>query len=399
MQTTNSQPRTALPTFSPLGWYLHVPFCRHACPYCDFYKIELRDRPARDRIEFPALLAREHELLLEAHGDLAARPLASIYFGGGTPSTLSPPGVAGLLSALRSRHPSGEPEITLEANPENLTAKRCEAWRSAGITRLSIGVQSFALRDLERLERLHAPETIATAMRNARLAGFRNISLDLMFALPGQTPREWLANLQRALELEPEHLSFYGLTLHEGTPFFEEHRAGRLAPATDDAYAAMYLEGADLLSAAGFEHYEISNFARPGFRSVHNQRYWKAEDVTGLGPGAHSSLGTRRWFNPEDLGEWQAGVNAGRLPHSPAEQLAEDVLREEELFRRLRRCEGFTHGASEADARFFAWLETSSGAAAAKAGWIARDGGRAWLTPEGWLRSDALLLQMVKSPA
>lgn len=377
-----------------ISYYLHVPFCKHACPYCDFYKMELRDRPARERIDFPARLAREGRLLLDAHPEVAARPIASIYFGGGTPSVLGPRSVEDLIHDIRCMHPDAAraPEVTLEANPENLTAARCAAWREAGFDRLSIGVQSFHQRDLALLERLHAPEAIPRAVRNARDAGFRNLSLDLMFALPGQTLEEWRENLRRALELEPEHLSFYGLTIHERTPFHDLARAKRLALPDDDVQAEMYIEGCRALRDAGFEHYEISNFARTGHRSVHNQRYWMGDDVVGLGPGAHSSLGGLRWHNPDDIDAWKAAVDDGRLARSHPEQLQAEELHEELLFRGLRRIEGLGQELAGARALLDRWLRTEAGAAAVEQGWIVREGDRVRLTEEGWLRSDAILL-------
>lgn len=381
-----------------LGLYLHVPFCKHACPYCDFYKMELRERPARERLDYPAHLGAEHALLLDAHAELAARPLATIYFGGGTPSTLSPAGVAALIATLKARHGAGGAiEVTLEANPENLTPARCAAWRAAGVTRLSIGVQSFDDGDLVKLERLHGPRTIATAVANARAAGIDNLSLDLMFALPGQTRAAWLAGLRRALDLAPDHLSFYGLTIHEHTPFDDAHRAGALVLPAEDEQAAMYLEGAALLAAAGFEHYEISNFARPGRRSRHNTRYWSRAEVVGLGPGAHSSLGALRWNNPPDIDAWKAALEEQRLARTPPEALAPEAALDEALFCGLRRAEGFAldDGARPAARRFAVWLDSPTGRRALDAGWVARAGGRAWLTPAGWVRSDALLATMV----
>jgi oxygen-independent coproporphyrinogen-3 oxidase len=385
----------AAPT--PLGIYMHVPFCRHACPYCDFYKIELRERPARERLEFPALLRAEHQLLLEAHADLAARPLDTLYFGGGTPSTLSPPTVADLLSRLIESHGATPTlEITLEANPENLTPPRCKAWREAGITRLSIGAQAFQPRHLDRLERLHGPETITLAVTNARAAGIGNLSLDLMFALPGQTHDEWIESLAKVIDLAPDHISFYGLTLHEHTPFHAEAEAGTLVPLEDDVQAVMYLEGGRLLEEAGFEHYEISNFARPGFRSRHNQRYWTQQDVLGLGPGAHSNIGALRWRNPDDLDAWKGSLLAHQLPRMAPEVLDAQSTTDEALFRLLRRREGFSLNSNEASSRVFAaWLASPVGEHACAQGWIETDGTTARLTREGWLRSDALLLDMV----
>lgn len=410
-----------------LGLYLHVPFCKHACPYCDFYKMELRDRPARERLDYPQRLAAEHASLLDAHPELAVRPLATIYFGGGTPSTLSPPGVAALIALLKARHSvaiRGEQglqgrqgrqgpeqrqteqrqtdpdsiEVTLEANPENLTPARCAAWRAAGVTRLSIGVQSFDEADLVKLERLHGPRTIAAAVANARAAGIDNLSLDLMFALPGQTRGAWLDGLRRAVDLAPDHLSFYGLTIHEHTPFDDEARAGRLALPAEDDQAAMYLDGAALLDGAGFEHYEISNFARPGRHSRHNVRYWSRADVVGLGPGAHSSLGALRWNNPPDIDAWKGALADGRPPRTEPEVLPASAALDEALFCGLRRREGFALAgpdATPAARRFAQWLASPTGRRAVEEGWVATGGGRGWLTRAGWVRSDALLATMV----
>ena len=309
---------------------------------------------------------------------------------------LRPADVRRLIRTLLDRHDGSAPEITLEANPENLTPARCHAWRDAGITRLSIGVQSFQTKDLERLERLHTPELIPQVVENARLAGFENISLDLMFALPGQTLNEWRDNLRAAIALRPQHISFYGLTIHENTPFFDERRAGKLREIDDELQAEMYLWGSRFLRDEGFEHYEISNFAVPGFRSVHNQRYWNKDDVVGLGPGAHSNLGAWRWFNPDDLDGWREGLRAGSLPRAKPSQLDEEGDVEEELFRRLRRAEGFSSSGGGASPKlFFEWLDTGIGRQAENEGWIAREGKRARLTPEGWLRSDAILLSIL----
>lgn len=376
-----------------LGIYAHVPFCKHACPYCDFYKIELRDRPARARLDFPAQLGRELELALDAEPGLRARSLETIYFGGGTPTTLVPAAVGELIARIRACFaPNADvPEVTLEANPENLTEGRAAQWAAAGVTRLSIGVQSFAPEDLARLERLHRPETILDAVRHARDAGIRNISLDLMFALPGQTMAGWLANLRGALALEPEHLSFYGLTLHEGTPFWDEHRAGSLRPLDEDAQAAMYEAGAELLIAAGFEHYEISNFARPGFRSRHNQRYWMRRDVLALGPGAHGSIGALRWHNPEDLDGWARAIAEGRLARQGVERLDARQALCEALFCHLRRAEGIMRDQAPELFRAVAPLARRLAETPGAEGWFRIDEERIALTRAGWLVSDALV--------
>lgn len=359
--------------------------------------MELRERPARERLEYPKYLANEHALMLAATPSLATRPLESIYFGGGTPSVLSPNGVVELIAAIRARHAMGtEIEVTLEANPENLTPGRCDAWRAAGINRLSIGVQSFVERDLQRLERLHHAPTIHRAVENARVARFENISIDLMFGLPGQTLDEWKYNLQQAVALRPQHLSFYGLTIHEHTPFQTDFDAGRLKLPDEDTQAEMYLWGTEYLQREGFEHYEISNFAREDFRSVHNQRYWRGDDVIGFGPGAHSSHGKWRWQNAENLDAWRAAVRDGKLPRTVPEELSFDAWKDELLFRRLRTREGFSRDEQTPETRlFFKWLDSPSGNRAAQEGWIEESNGRARFTAEGWLRSDGLLLAMV----
>lgn len=383
-----------------LGLYLHVPFCKHACPYCDFYKLELRDRPARDRLEFPDLLTRECELLLDAHPELRSRTIETIYFGGGTPSTLVPAGVQAAIERIVSCFACASPEIeiTLEANPENLTEGRAAKWFAAVITRLSVGAQSFAPRHLEKLERLHGPSTIHDAIANARAAGFANISIDLMFALPDQTHAEWMESLAAAVALAPEHISFYGLTVHEHTPFEIEDRAGRLAMPDDDAQAAMYLEGAEFLERAGYEHYEISNFARPGFRSRHNRRYWSRADVLAMGPSAHSSVGAGRWRNPSDIDAWGAAIRADRVPAEGLEQLSPEAQLEEALFCNLRRAEGIVAAERpELFERAVQWASTLDDASRSK--WSHADATSFRLTRAGWLVSDAIIQAIVSLPS
>lgn len=380
---------------SSLGLYVHVPFCKHACPYCDFYKLELRDRPARARLDFPGQLRRELGLLAAAEPGLCDQRLATVYLGGGTPSTLVPASVAEMLTEWRTLFPTApDAEFTLEANPENLTESRARQWHSAGFTRLSIGLQSFNPAELKLLERLHEPATITEAMGRAREAGFQNISLDLMFALPGQTLNGWMDNLRRAVELEPEHLSFYGLTWHEGTPFTAALEQGRLHELEEDVQAEMYLRGAAFLEEAGFEHYEISNFARPGFRSRHNARYWSGQDVVGLGPGAHSRLGTRRWSNPENLDAWATAVEAARPPRTGIESPTAGEQAWEALFTGLRRVEGIERATNpELHTACLHWARDNAPDAAR---WMESTPERARLTREGWLVSDAILGALIR---
>lgn len=374
-----------------LGVYLHVPFCKHECPYCDFYKMELRDRPARTRLDFPLQLGMELNRFLEDRPELRERTLATIYFGGGTPSTLVPGAVGELIMSIQGgfRHAVESPEVTLEANPENLTPARCAKWREAGVNRLSIGAQSFDERELRLLERLHDARVIRSAVGNARRAGFANISLDLMFALPGQTMETWESNLREAVALGPQHVSFYGLTYHENTPFEAWRRAGRIASIDEEAQAAMYIRGAEFLEAQGFEHYEVSNFARAGFRSRHNQRYWSRADVLGLGPGAHSNVGSERWSNAENLDEWVAALRAGDEPPRERSTLDAGQSMHERLFTALRRAEGVRRGeGADLYTRCMKWY---ADAAPEADSWIIADGESFRLTRAGWLVSDAII--------
>lgn len=379
-----------------LGLYIHVPFCRHACPYCDFYKLELRSRPARARLDFPRAALGELDAALAEDPSLAGRRLRTIYFGGGTPSTLVPEAVGGLVAAIRARFAeAADVEVTLEANPENLTEGRSAKWRAAGITRLSIGAQSFDAHELALLERLHGPEVIAEAVANARAAGFASIGLDLIFALPGQGVERWLASLQRAVDLAPEHVSFYGLTIHEGTPFHALHASGALALPDDEVQAEMYLAGCALLRAAGFEHYEISNFARPGHRSRHNQRYWSRADVLGLGPGAHSNVDARRFANREDIDAWLAAGLAGTLLRDAVEDADAQTQATEALFTGLRHADGISRaGHPEWFARVRRWAQSLPADSRAE---LVRDSGDAIaLTERGWLVSDAVIRAVLR---
>ncbi len=362
--------------------------------------MELRDRPARERLEFPGRLALEHELLSQTHADLGDKSLVSLYFGGGTPSVLSPRSVSELIDEIVSRHDSAvDLEVTLEANPENLTPQRCEAWHEAGINRLSIGVQSFSPRDLERLERLHQPDLVAQVVGNARDAGIENLSLDLMFGLPDQTPDQWMESLRAAVQLNPDHISFYGLTVHEETPFHDEAKRGTLPLPEEDAASAMYLEGALFLQERGYGHYEISNFARPGRESRHNRRYWTGADVVGIGPGAHSSLGRFRWWNPDDIDLWKESLAIGELCRTHPESLPTEIHAEELLFRGLRTREGIALDGSPAAVMLGTWLESAAGLEAANAEWIRTGAERVSLTLEGWLRSDSILLSIIGASA
>jgi putative oxygen-independent coproporphyrinogen III oxidase len=267
---------------SPLSLYIHIPWCVRKCPYCDFNSHAIGDRP--DELAYvDALLAD-----FEVDATLALeRPLQSIFIGGGTPSLFTPEAIDRLLSGVRDRSTwADDIEITLEANPGAVESAHYAGYRAAGVNRLSLGVQSFDAESLRALGRIHGPDEAQRAVESARAVGFDRINLDLMFALPAQTLQQAISDLEHAIALGTEHLSYYQLTLEPNTPF--HHRPPRL-PA-DDMIWEMQQTGHAMLAAAGFDQYEISAFARPGGQCRHNLNYWRFGDYLGIGAGAHGKL-------------------------------------------------------------------------------------------------------------
>ncbi len=317
--------------------YLHVPFCTRKCPYCDFFSVEGHSACLH---AYPRKLI-EH-LRLCRHQ--ATGPVETIFFGGGTPSLLPPGEIGGILDEIAVHFSlSPQPEITLEANPGTLTSDSLRGYRQAGVNRLSLGIQSFNQQMLKTLGRIHTPEQARNAFCWARDAGFSNLSLDLMFGLPGQTDEDLEAELERIIELCPEHVSLYGLTIEQGTPFFDQHRKSRIIPADDETTARMYLDIDARLNAAGYGHYEISNFARPGFESRHNLRYWQRRSNLGFGAGAHSfcDLGWgRRMEVPADIERYFALLDKGEDPAVLLETFDRAGAMSETLYLGLRTAEG-----------------------------------------------------------
>ena len=362
----------------PVHLYIHVPFCARRCSYCDFAIAVRREVPSADFVR--AVLAEWHSW--QDHPAWAGSPeVATIYFGGGTPSRLEPSAVSALLDAIRRDRPvAPDAEITLEANPDDISASAARAWRAAGVNRVSLGVQSFDPRVLAWMHRTHTAEQVPEAVAVLRAAGIADLSLDLIFALPESLGRDWDADLNRALSLDPDHLSLYGLTVEPHTPLGRWTARSEVRPLDDDSYAREFLAADRRLTGAGFEHYEVSNAALPGRRARHNSAYWRRAPFIGLGPSAHSGFGAVRQWNLRDWAAYQRATAAGRPLVAGREDLGADALRLEERYLGLRTSDGLPAGALPADtvARWTA------------AGW-ATESDRVRLTPEGWLRLDALV--------
>ena len=295
--------------------YVHIPFCPKVCPYCSFYK-ETSDRN-KTSVFLDAVL-RELDQQQAVLPPLRPR---TIFFGGGTPSALSTPQLEYLLTGLRARLDlTALKEWTLEINPATVSLEKARTLRALGVNRVSMGVQSWEPQLLAVLGRVHSAEQARRSYDILREAGFENVNLDLIFGIPTQTPAMWQRSLAETVSLGPEHISAYNLTYEEDTDFFRRFSAGEFNQDSEDD-AELFEQTADMLSAAGFEPYEISNFARPGRECAHNLAYWQARDYLGLGPSAFSTVGTRRWSNVRDTAAYNVLVHGGQ----PAADFREDV--------------------------------------------------------------------------
>jgi oxygen-independent coproporphyrinogen-3 oxidase len=276
-----------------IGLYIHIPYCLHKCGYCDFNSHNI-DREEMDSFVQALLLEMQHSAWEKSE----RQEITSIFIGGGTPTTLSPQALGEIMAQCRKCFPIAEhAEITIEANPATVEKEPLASIRSFGINRISIGVQSFDPLELKLLERVHSVDEIHQTVDRARQAGFDNLSLDLMFALPGQTLERWKSNLALALEKNPDHLSTYNLTIEQGTAFHKLWQRGQLKLPEEDEQLEQYQESIRTLTHAGYQHYEISNFCKPGRECRHNITYWHNNDCLGLGPGASSYLNGVRFKN------------------------------------------------------------------------------------------------------
>ncbi|MEX2555891.1 MAG: radical SAM family heme chaperone HemW [Actinomycetota bacterium] len=327
------EPRADVVHLAPaFGIYVHIPYCISRCPYCDFNTyVGIEDTAP----EYVDALLREAGAWAERAG---AREAGSIFIGGGTPSLLDPTLMRKLLDGLRATFPvSSAAEITIEANPETVDVERLSGFRAAGVNRISFGAQSFRADVLATLGRAHTAERTEVAVREAREAGFDNLNLDLIYGTPGESFDDWRMSMEKAIALEPEHISAYALTIEEGTAFGADVASGRMPAPDDDDQAAKYELALGLLAAAGYEHYEISNWAKPGRACRHNLLYWNQGEYAGLGAGAHGHLDAARVWNekaPRTYIERAPDARAGE------ERLAEAARHDEWLQLRLRLVAG-----------------------------------------------------------
>ena len=368
-----------------LGIYIHIPFCRSKCDYCDFYSLAGRE----DRMDQyqKALLSHIRETAPLAQDF----PVDTIYIGGGTPSYYGAKRLKELLGVVHKLYKvEKDAEVTVECNPDSVDVKALKILRKAGVNRLSMGMQSANAYELERIHRIHTPQQVNEAATAARKAGFTNLSLDLIYGLPGQTMDSWKATVEHALSLIPQHLSCYGLKVEEGTPLAARVAEGEVLP-DDDQQADLYLWTVGRLERAGYPQYEISNFAKPGFASRHNLRYWLTQPYIGFGPGAHSDFGGRRYSFVRDLNAYIQGVLQGG-----------DIIDESEIIPKRERCGEYlmlrlrtVQGINEQEYRStyfmdFAPLQARLEQFRAQ-GWVEQTDGRWHFTPKGFLLSNQLI--------
>ena len=396
------------------GIYVQVPFCQTKCTYCNFHTGVVASSRFRPYVEAVCREIREHRLMLEAAGanwpgrlrgggvarETRGEDLAvdTVYIGGGTPSLLDPAHLQNILNAIRASFAADLTEVTLEADPETIEAGKAAAWVRAGINRVSLGLQSFSDKELVAAGRMHRRADIYRAVPMLREAGIRNISFDLIAGLPHQTKVSWRQSLEELAVLAPEHVSVYLLEIDEDSRLGKELLQGgekysaRSVPSEDDM-AEFYEMAQQALGAAGYHHYEISNWAKPGYESKHNLKYWRREPYLGFGAGAHSFSGTERWANAHDAAAYVTAVQGGRMPVEQHETLTAQSALEEELFLGLRQLDGIDLAQIERDygvslaARFDPLTS---------AGLVERDGSVVRLAPERLTISNEAFVELMR---
>lgn len=380
-----------------LGIYIQVPFCQTKCTYCNFHTGVV----SRDRHQ-PYAEAVCREIAKSAGASRA--PVDTVYVGGGTPSLLDPAHLAKIMETLRSLFVTEPLEATLEADPETITSEKASAWVAAGFNRISLGSQSFDDRELKAAGRMHRRDDIFRAIESLHAAGIHNISMDLIAGLPHQTPESWEKSVDELLRVRPEHVSVYMLEIDEGSRLGRESLAGgsrysaRAIP-DDDTIADFYESARQRLASAGYEHYEISNWGLPGYRSRHNLKYWRREPYLGFGAGAHSFDGMMRWANAHDPARYVACMEQGSSPGEQFEGITPFQALDEEFFVGLRLLEGIDLAriehelAPELPARM-ATLRERIGRLESL-GFIERDGTRIRLAPDRLTVSNEVFVQLL----
>ncbi|MCX6543583.1 MAG: radical SAM family heme chaperone HemW [Acidobacteria bacterium] len=376
------------------GLYIHVPFCRRICNYCNFNRA-LLDGPLKAR--YVAAVRSHIGRVASTVTDAASRAADTIYFGGGTPSLLTPAELASIIDSCRQGFSvATDAEVTLEVNPETVSLETLSGYRAAGVNRLSIGVQSFRDDELARLGRIHDQASARRAVSDARTAGFDNLSIDLMMWLPGQNLAEWRESVEGLISVAPDHASLYILELYPHAPLREQMARERWSQAPDDTAADMYELAMAMVEAAGLAQYEISNVARPGFESRHNLKYWMDGEWFGFGPGAHSTVGGVRWRNVSDTELFVSAIEAGADVQTESRVLSPENRWQEALITGLRLVEGVgvedlrrTYGL-DIWALYGGRLQPSL-----DAGLLRHEQGRLWLSRQGMLLANEVLAVFV----
>jgi len=320
-----------------LGLYLHIPFCMKKCLYCDF--LSFADTGTAVQNDYMKMLIQEVVLKGKIYGN--KYDVDSIFIGGGTPSLINEALIAELLSAIKANfNVLEDAEISIESNPKTLTENKLKAYLEAGINRISIGAQSLDDQCLKLMGRIHNAEDFIDNFKLAREVGFKNINIDLMFAIPGQSKEIWRETLEKSIELNPEHISFYSLQIEEGTPYFEMFKTGKLDQTVDEVDRDMYHMGIEILKEAGYSHYEISNVAKPGYECRHNLKYWSFSDYLGLGLGAHSFIRDTRFSNTKNLENYMEKCRNGQRTEDWRHTNTQKDSISEYIFTGLRKTKG-----------------------------------------------------------
>jgi oxygen-independent coproporphyrinogen III oxidase len=386
-----------------LGIYIQVPFCQTKCTYCNFHTgvvSPARFAPYASAVqtEIREHLQRLADAGVELPGSFPSLVVDTVYFGGGTPSLLDPAHLAAILNTIRGTFLTAFSEVTLEADPETADQAKAEAWVAAGINRISFGVQSFSDSELKAAGRMHRRADVYRAVPILRAAGIANISFDLIAGLPHQTPDSWRSSVEELIQLEPTHVSIYLLEVDEGSRLGSELLSGgtkysAAAVPSDDQMAEFYEHARARLREAGYEQYEISNFAKFGFASEHNRKYWRREPYLGFGAGAHSFSRHQRWANAHDAASYVRAIAAGRIPLEDLERVSARQALDEELFLGLRQLEGIDLAQLE---RAYGTSLEPRFASLEAAGLIERIGSVARLAPERLSISNEAFVELMR---